>query len=138
MRKALMVMSVAVMTAIGFAAPAQAAVNDVDMPFGMAYGNSTTAGTIHFTDGYTATVSGAVHAASGYRRVCAYGANGDARSGLICSPYAQAGGADQPLSGSLRIAVPGGVQRVYITMYDGSNARLAEEFCTRNGCTRVV
>lgn len=136
MRKPLMVMAVAVMTAIGFAAPAQATVNDVDMPFGMAYGNSTTTGTIHFTDGYSASVSGTVHAASGARRVCAYGVNGSATSGLICSPYAYAGGPNQPLSGSLRIALPGGVQRVYITMYNENNAALAQEFCTRNGCTR--
>jgi hypothetical protein len=136
MRKPLMVMAVAVMAAIGFAAPAQATANTVDRPFSMAYGNSTTSGTIHFTDGYTASVSGAVHAASGFRRVCAYGVNGSTTSGLICSPWADAGGPNQPLSGSLRIALRGGVQGVYITMYDDNDAKLAREFCTRNGCTR--
>jgi hypothetical protein len=61
------------MAIIGFAAPTQATVTAVDMPFGMAFGNNTTTGTIHFTDGSTATVTGAVHAASGYRQVCAIG-----------------------------------------------------------------
>ncbi|MFH8609976.1 hypothetical protein ACH4D5_21100 [Streptomyces sp. NPDC018029] len=137
MRKPLMVMVVAVMAAIGHTAPAQASVNTVDMPFGMAYGNSTTSGTIHFTDGYTASVSGAVHAASGLRQVCAQGVNGSLTSGRpLCSPYAFEGGPNQTISGSLRIPVAGGVQRVYITMYDEYNVPLAREFCTRNGCTR--
>jgi hypothetical protein len=137
MRKLLMVLVVAVMTAIGFAAPAQATVNTVDMPFGMAYGNSTTTGTIHFTDGYTASVSGTVHAASGGRRVCAYGVNGSTTSGLICSPYAYAGGPNTTLIGPLTISKPGGVVGVYITMYDENNSGLAREYCTRSGCTRV-
>jgi hypothetical protein len=134
MRKALMVMVVAVMAAIGFAAPAQAS---VDMPFGMAYGNSTTSGTIHFTDGYSASVSGAVHAASGSRMVCAWGANGDVETAAFCSPWAYAGGPNQSFSGSLSIALSGGVQRVYIAMYDENINPLAEEFCTRSGCTRM-
>ncbi|MER5355678.1 hypothetical protein ABT093_35795 [Kitasatospora sp. NPDC002551] len=138
MRKPLMVLAAAATAAIGFAAPAQATVNDVDMPFGMAYGNSTTSGTIHFTDGYTASVTGAVHAASGARRVCVVGVNGGAESATVCSPWAYAGGANQPLSASLRIAVAGGVQRVYVAMYDENNALLAQEFCTRSGCTRQV
>jgi len=134
MRKLMMVTAATLTAALGVAVPAQATVNDVDRPFDLAYGNSTAAGTIHFTDGYTATVSGNVHAASGFRRICAYGVNGSASSGLICSPYAQAGGPNQPLSGSLRIAVSGGVQRVYITMYDENTTRLTEKSCTRTGC----
>ncbi|MEU0404095.1 hypothetical protein ABZ318_28475 [Streptomyces sp. NPDC006197] len=137
MRKPLMVMLVAVMVAIGFAAPAQATANSVDRPFSMNYGNSTTSGTIHFTDGYSASVSGAVHAASGSRMVCAWGANGDVTTGAICSPWANAGGPNQAFSGSLQIALSGGVQRVYIAMYDENVTPLAEEFCTRNGCTRL-
>ncbi|GAA1386870.1 hypothetical protein GCM10009639_11200 [Kitasatospora putterlickiae] len=136
MRKPLMVMAAAAFAAIGFTAPAQATVTDVDMPFGMAYGNSTTSGTIHFTDGYTASVSGAVHAASGARQVCVQGVNNTAATDTVCSPWAYEGGPNQPLSASLRIAAPGGVQRVYIWMVDGGNALLAQEYCTRSGCTR--
>ncbi|MFE6871236.1 hypothetical protein ACFVFS_32345 [Kitasatospora sp. NPDC057692] len=136
MRKPLMAMAAAALAAVGFAAPAQATVTDVNMPFGMAYGNSTTSGTIHFTDGYTATVSGTVHAASGARRVCALGVNGSTETGVTCSPWAYAGEANQALSASLRIALPGGVQRVYIFMGDESNKNVAQEYCTRSGCTR--
>ncbi|CAM5648955.1 Secreted protein OS=Streptomyces fumanus OX=67302 GN=GCM10018772_35010 PE=4 SV=1 [Streptomyces fumanus] len=63
MRAFTMAVLTAACTAIGSAAgPAYATADDVNMSFGMAYGASTTSGTIHFTDGYTATVSGAVHA----------------------------------------------------------------------------
>ncbi len=137
MRKTLMVTAVAVMAAIGSTAPAQATVTSVDMPFGMNYGNSTTSGTIHFTDGYSASVSGAVHAASGSRMVCAWGANGDVTTTAICSPWANVGGPNRAFSGSLQIALSGGVQRVYIAMYDENVTPLAEEFCTRSGCTRL-
>ncbi|MDA5279914.1 hypothetical protein [Streptomyces sp. Isolate_45] len=138
MRKPLMVLAAAGMTAIAFATPAQATVNTVDMPFGMAYGNSTTSGTIHFTDGYSASVSGTVHRASGLRQVCAHGVNGNWRTEDKCSPYATAGEPDQTIRGTMTLDVPGGVQRVYITMYDGNNVELAKEFCTRIGCTRVI
>lgn len=137
MRRLLMAMAVAVMAAIGFAAPAQATVSSVNMPFGMAYGNSTTSGTIHFTDGYSASVSGAVHAASGLRMVCVWGANGDVTTDAFCSPWAVVGGANQPFSGSLQIALAGGVLRVYIAMYDENGTPVAEEFCTRSGCSRL-
>ncbi|CAM5649044.1 Secreted protein OS=Streptomyces fumanus OX=67302 GN=GCM10018772_35000 PE=4 SV=1 [Streptomyces fumanus] len=64
MRKALLTMATAAVATIGLAAaPAHATASDVNMSFGMSYGASTTSGTIHFTDGYSATVSGAVHAA---------------------------------------------------------------------------
>lgn len=136
MRTPLMAMAVAAMAAIGFAAPAQATVNTVDMPFGMAYGNSATTGTIHFTDGYTASVSGTVHAASDARQVCAYGMNGGTTSKTVCSPYAYAGEPNQSLSGSMRIEAAGGVQRVYLTMFDSNGIPLTGEFCGRSGCTR--
>ncbi|MET9886374.1 hypothetical protein ABZZ20_25200 [Streptomyces sp. NPDC006430] len=137
MRKPLMVMGAAVMAAISFAAPAQATVNSVDRPFSMAYGNSTTSGTIHFTDGYSASVSGVVHAASGSRMVCAWGENGNVTTSAICSPWAYAGGPNQSFSGSLQIALSGGVQRVYIAMYDENITPRAEEVCTRTSCTRL-
>ncbi|MCY0932610.1 hypothetical protein OTB20_42230 [Streptomyces sp. H27-H1] len=138
MRKLLMVLVVAVMAAIGFAEPAQATVNTVDMPFGMAYGNSTTTGTIHFGDGYTASVSGTVHAASGGRSACAYGMNGNVLSNDIrCSSVAYAGGPNTTFGGTLQIPLSGGVVRVYIVMYDENGYALAKEFCTRIGCTRV-
>ncbi|MFF8381652.1 hypothetical protein ACF07V_36790 [Streptomyces sp. NPDC015661] len=135
MRKSLMVTVVAVMAAIGFAAPAQATVNSVDRPYSLIYGNSTASGTIHFTDGYSASVSGVVHAASGARMVCAWGENGNVTTGAICSPWAYAGGPNQSFSGSLQIALPGGVQGVYIAMYDENVNPLTEKFCTRNSCT---
>lgn len=135
MRKSLMVMVVAVMAAIGFAAPAQATVNSVDRSFSLIYGNSTASGTIHFTDGYSASVSGTVHAASGSRMVCAWGENGKATTSAICSPWASAGGPNQSFSGSLQIALSGGVQTVYVAMYDENVNPLTEKSCTRTGCT---
>ncbi|MGP3691273.1 hypothetical protein ACTVZO_42555 [Streptomyces sp. IBSNAI002] len=136
MRKLLMLMVVALMASIGFAAPAQAA--PVSVPFNFAYGNSTAAGTINFTDGYTASVSGVVHAASGGRQVCATGFNGDVVSDTTrCSPWAYAGGPNQPWSGSLRIPRPGGVVEVYILMYDENDTMLAGVVCTRRGCSRL-
>lgn len=133
MRKPLMVMVAALMAIIGFAAPAQAAVS---RPFSMAYGNSTTSGTINFTDGYSAPTYGTVHAASDSRRVCAVGVNGGAQTKTYCSAYAVAGGANQPLDAPLRIASQGGVQQVYITMFANATDALAQTVCTRSGCTR--
>ncbi|MFM9442782.1 hypothetical protein [Streptomyces acidiscabies] len=136
MRKLLTVTVVALMASIGFAAPAQAA--PVSRPFSMPYGNSTVAGTIHFTDGYTASVSGVVHAASGGRQVCATGFNGDVVSDdTSCSPWAYAGGPNQSWSGSLRIPRPGGVVEVYILMYDENVDLLAATVCTRSSCSQI-
>lgn len=138
MRKPLVVMAVAVMAAIGFTAPAQASVNAVDKPFGMAYGNSTTSGTIHFTDGRSASVSGTVHAASGGRYACTYGVNGNTESDHYCSETAYANGTNNvPLIATLTIPVTGGVQRVYVTMYNEYYEPVSRLFCTRIGCTRV-
>lgn len=136
MRKTLMVMVAAVMASTGFAAPAQATVTDVNMPFGMAYGNSTTSGTIRFKDGYSAPTYGTVHAASGTRYVCAIGVNGNEQDGY-CSNNAVAGGPDEALNAPLYIPFVGGVQRVEITMWDGLGKALAKASCTRGGCTRV-
>ncbi|MFJ6793805.1 hypothetical protein [Streptomyces sp. NPDC091268] len=137
MRKPVMVLVAALMTAIGVAGPAQAGVTSVDRPFGMAYGNSTTSGTIHFTDGYTASVAGSVHAASGSRMVCFWGENGTVTTPAKCSPWAYAGGPNQTFNEPLQLAMSGGVQRVYIAMYDENITPLAEEVCTRKSCTRL-
>jgi hypothetical protein len=136
MRKLLMVMVVALMASIGFAAPAQAAVS---MPYSFAYGNSTASGTINFTDGYTASVSGVVHAASGQRQVCATGFNGDVVSDppVRCSPWAYAGGPNPTWGGPLAISRPGGVVEVYLLMYDETDTARAGVVCTRGGCSRL-
>ncbi|MEU8892517.1 hypothetical protein [Streptomyces sp. NPDC048442] len=134
MRKFLMVLVVALMAATGFAAPAQAA--PVDRPFGMAYGNSTASGKIHFTDGYTAGVSGVLHAASSPRQLCAQGMNGNTSSGRpLCSAWINEG-ENATLSGSVRIPVAGGVQQVIITMYGAYHDMLVWVVCTRDVCTR--
>ncbi len=136
MRKLLMVMVVALMASIGFAAPAQAA--PVSKPYSFAYGNSTATGTVSFTDGYTASVSGVVHAASGRREVCAVGFNGDVAADQVpCSPWAYAGGPNQPWSGSMRIPLPGGVTRVVILMYDENDNPMDGVVCTRGGCSHL-
>lgn len=137
MRKPLMVMVAAVMAIIGFAAPAQATVTDVTRSFNMAYGNSTTSGTIHFTDGYSAPTYGTVHAASGERWVCAVGVNGNTTD-AYCSDHAVAGGPNKALNAPLRIPLKGGVQRVDITMWGDNYELLAETVCTRSGCKRTV
>lgn len=134
MRKLLMVMVVALMASIGFAAPAQAA--PVPMPFGFSYGNSTATGTINFTDGYTASVSGVLHAASTPRQLCAQGMNGSVSSGRpLCSDWVYGEGSNATLSGSLRIPISGGVQQVTIKMLGTYNELLAWVVCTRGGCT---
>lgn len=139
MRKTLLTSTIAAAAALGFAAaPAHAATGDVDRPFAMTYGNSQTSGTIHFTSGYTASVSGVVHAASGQRAICADAYNGTAKKLGFCSPWAYAGGPDQVLNESLSIPLPGGVQRVVIEMMDENGKTVASEFCTRTSCTRTV
>jgi hypothetical protein len=138
MRKPLLMMGVALVVVTGFTAPAQATVNDVLVPFSMSYGNSTTTGKINFTDGYSASVSGVVHAASDRRMVCAYGVHGGASTVAVCSPWAYAGGPNQSFSGPVRIPRPGGVQQVVIMMQDQNYAVLAQTSCTRNGCTREI
>ncbi|MET9468040.1 hypothetical protein ABZY44_25230 [Streptomyces sp. NPDC006544] len=136
MRKLLTVMVVALMAAIGFAAPAQAA--PVSKPYSFAFGASTATGTVSFTDGYTASVSGVVHAASGRRKVCAVGLNGDAVSDEFpCSPWAYAGGPNQPWGGSMRIPLPGGVVQVGIMMYDENMEPLDGVICSRGGCSHL-
>lgn len=134
MRKLLTVMVVALMAAIGFAAPAQAA--PVSKPYSFAYGASTATGTVNFTDGYTASVSGVVHAASDRRQVCAVGFNGDVAADEVpCSPWTYANGPNQPWGGSMRIPLRGGVVQVVILMYDGDDKPLDGVICSRGGCS---
>jgi hypothetical protein len=138
MRRTLLTTTVAAAAALGFAAaPAHAATGDVDRPFGMTYGNSQTSGSIHFTSGYTASLSGVVHAASGQRAICADAYNGSAHDPGYCSSWAYAGGPDQVLNESFSIPLPGGVQRVVILMMDENGNTVAEESCTRTTCTRT-
>ncbi|CAG7658532.1 hypothetical protein [Actinacidiphila bryophytorum] len=137
MRKTFLTTTLAAAAAVGFAAaPAHAAA--VDMPFSMAYGNSQTSGSIHFTSGYTASLSGVVHAASGQRAICADGYNGSVEAGGGCSDWASAGGPDATLNTSFSINLPGGVQRVVIYMLEEHGDTVASEYCTRSGCTRTL
>jgi hypothetical protein len=139
MRKSLLATTLAAVAALGFAAaPAHAATGDVSMPFAMTYGNSQTSGSIHFTSGYTASLSGVVHAASGQRAICADAYNGSAKDQGYCSPWAYAGGPDQVLNESFTIPLPGGVQRVVIEMIDENGNIVASESCTRSVCTRTI
>ncbi|MEU5114250.1 hypothetical protein AB0G64_22440 [Streptomyces longwoodensis] len=139
MRKTLLTTTLAAAAALGFAAaPAQAATGDVDRPFAMTYGNSQTSGSIHFTGGYTASLSGVVHAASGQRAICADAYNGSAKEQGYCSAWAYAGGPDQVLKESFSIPLPGGVQRVVIEMMDENGNIVARESCTRSVCTRLI
>lgn len=139
MRKTLLTTALATAAALGFAAaPAHAATGDVTVPFPMTYGNSQTSGSIHFTSGYTASLSGVVHAASGQRAICANGYNGSVVEGGGCSDSASAGGPDKTLNASFAINLPGGVQKVVIWMIDEHGDTVASEYCTRSGCTRTI
>jgi hypothetical protein len=115
------------------AAPAQAAVN---RPYSMAYGASTAAGTIHFTDGRSATVNGVVHAVSTAKYVCAIGYNGSRTSVPGCSNVAYPGGANIGYSIPLTIDVAGGVQTVYVYLYDNPSGNdVTGVRCTRSSCS---
>jgi hypothetical protein len=144
MRKTLMKIAgavVAVVAATGLAAaPANAAAGSVDMPYGMAYGASTTTGTVHFTIGYSATVTGAVHAVTAPKYICVEGSNGTIHTGYACMPNeAIPGGPNVGYTFDLAIYASGGVQRVDIQMWEiaPTEVRLvAKEHCSRTGCTR--
>lgn len=139
MRKTLLTTTIAAAAALGFAAaPAHAATGDVDRPFALIYGNSQASGSIHFTSGYSASLSGVVHAASGKRAICADAYNGTAHNGGDCSPWAVAGGPDQVLNESFSIPLPGGVQQVVILMMDENGNTVAEQSCYRSYCERVI
>ncbi|MEX3102670.1 MULTISPECIES: hypothetical protein [unclassified Streptomyces] len=139
MRKTLLTTTLAAAAALGFAAaPAHATTSDVTRPFAMTYGNSQASGSIHFTDGYTASFGGVVHAASGQRAICADAYNGSAKLQGFCSPWAYAGGPDQVLNQSFSIPLPGGVQRVVIEMMDENGNIVARVSCTRTLCTRTL
>jgi hypothetical protein len=145
MRRILMktaAVAAAVVAAIGLAATPANAVGPVNVPFGMAYGASTTSGTIHFTVGHSASVNGAVHAVSTPKWICVVGFNGGLSDGdpSDCSATAYPGGPNVGFSFGLRIVAPGGVQRVLVYMYEDSDGyRIAAALrCTRNGCTRIL
>ncbi|MEU1054527.1 hypothetical protein [Streptomyces sp. NPDC005876] len=135
MRRVLMTVAVTALATISFGtAPAHATASDVNMDFGMSYGATTTSGTIHFTDGYTASVAAAVHAVSGPRQICVTGWNGNTTDGPYCSAYDQPGGSNQGFSKELRIGLPGGIQEVTIFL-NSDAATLKKERCTRSGCS---
>jgi hypothetical protein len=142
MRKTLMRMAAAaavVVATIGLAAAPANAAGPVDMPFGMAYGASTVTGEIHFTVGYSATVTGTVHAVSTIKRACASGINGNFSSNSECSDVAQPGHPNVGFSLTLTIQQRGGVQVVFVSMLDFSTGReLAAVQCTRTGCIRIT
>lgn len=139
MRKTFLTMTLAAAAVVGFAAgPADAATGDVTVPFAMTYGNSQTSGSIHFTSGYTASFSGVVHAASGQRAICPNAYNGSTGAFGVCSDWALAGGADILFNESFSISLPGGVRSVVIDMIDLHSKILAQDTCTRSGCTRTL
>jgi hypothetical protein len=141
MRKTLMKIAgavVAVVAATGLtAAPANAAAGPVDVPFKLPYGASLSTGTVHFTVGYSATVTGAVHAVTAPKYICVVGSNGSYLD-VDCMPdTAFPGGPNVGYSLGLRIPVPGGVQGVDIQMWEihsDGNYLVATEHCDRGGC----
>lgn len=137
MRKTLLATTLAAAAALGFAVPPAHAADDVTVHFAMTYGNSQSSGSVHFTSGYTASVSGVVHAASGGRAICVYGYNGGTETGGICSPLAFAGGPDQVLNEPLTIPLPGGVQTVVVDMVDANAKAVASVSCNRWGCVQM-
>jgi hypothetical protein len=104
----------------------------------MAYGASTTSGTVHFTVGHSASVNGAVHAVSTPKFICVTGHNGRLEDVGGCSDVAYPGGPNVGFSLGLRIVAGGGVQKVVVYMFEdtGGNRIVAALNCTRNGCTR--
>lgn len=137
MRKTLLATTLAAAAALGFSVPPAHAADDVTVHFAMTYVNSQSSGSVHFTSGYTASISGVVRAASGGRAICAYGYNGSTETGGVCSPLAFAGGPDQVLNVALTIPLPGGVQTVVIDMVDANAKVLASDSCNRWGCAQT-
>ena len=141
MRRILMTMAMvvaALVAAVGFTAtPASAA---VDRPFSMAYGASTTSGTVHFTDGRSASVGGAVHAVTTPKYVCASGANGNL-SDYGCGPITYPGGPNVAYNIGLRIDVRGGVHHVVIDFMEiantGDHLIVASTYCDRTSCSKL-
>ncbi|WP_129841941.1 hypothetical protein [Streptomyces sp. RFCAC02] len=128
--KSFAVIGAAMAALFGASQPAHAAAG-----WGMSWGASQTESTIQWTSGYSAYVDGYIKAVSGYREVCFQGNNGDYWTGEWCYG-AYAGQTTSWSDANLRIAVPGGVQRVYAYMY-ADGGWVHEVFCTRSGCTRV-
>lgn len=138
MRKTFLTTTAAAAAVLGFAAaPADAATGDVTVPFAMTYGNSQTSGSIHFTAGYSASVSGVVHAASGVRADCPSASNGGTVVYGSCSSFAGVGTGDTTLSEDFNIKLPGGVQTIVINLVNENYTVLAQDTCTRSGCHRT-
>lgn len=136
MRTTLMKLTAAaatVVAAIGLAAAPANAAGPVDVPFSMAYGASTSSGKIHFTVGYSASVTGLVHATSSPKQVCAAGFNGNLDTGIQCSAYAYPGSGNVGFTFPMTISARGGVSTVEIVMYDSTRDLVAVQ-CTRSGC----
>ncbi|UOZ07822.1 hypothetical protein [Amycolatopsis sp. WQ 127309] len=113
----------------GSAAVADAAVTT---PWRIEYGASVAAGTIGWSDGRSATVSGTIHAVSGYREVCVWGVNGTSTSPVECD--ATFPGVDPSFSEVLTINKVGGVQVIYIHLSDQYDHDFGQLRCTRAGC----
>jgi hypothetical protein len=125
----------AVVAVVGLTAAPAIAAGTVNVPFSMAYGASISTGTISFTAGYSATVTGAVHAVSTPKYVCGGGSNGSIETDNLCSGTAYPGGPNVGFSFPFRIAVSGGVQTVNIALTDAdSQTIVASRECTRKGC----
>lgn len=100
----------------------------------MTYGATQTKGAVTWTGGRTIYISGSLHAASGLRRVCYWGVNGNYDTGNAKCHAANAGETvtwqDDPLS----INIPGGVQKVYAVLYIEDYVGVHQVWCTRASC----
>jgi hypothetical protein len=99
----------------------------------LVYGASKAVGTIVWGDGRSATVSGTVHAVSGFRQVCFWGVNGSTSTDETPC-WGTFPGVDTPFSDSLTINVPGGVQTIYLNFSDQYHHEYDQQRCTRSGC----
>jgi len=126
-----------VITAIGLAAAPANAAGPVDVPFRITYGASVSSGTVHFTVGYSASVTGTVHAVSTKKQVCAEGFNGALETGLPCSNFASPDGPNVGFTFPLKISAPGGVNSVAILMFDADVNVTGSVVCDRSGCVSV-
>lgn len=114
---------------VGTAAVADAAVST---PWRITYGASVAAGTIAWSDGRSATVSGTLHAVSDNRFVSTWGINGTDSSEVQTT--ATVPGIDWAISDVHTINKPGGVQVLYIHLSDQYNHDFGQLRCTRAGC----
>jgi hypothetical protein len=140
MRTTLMKLTVGAATAvaaIGLAAAPANAAGPVDVPFRITYGASVSAGTVHFTVGSSASVTGTVHATSTEKQVCAEGFNGTIETGLLCSNYASPGGSNVGFTFPFTISARGGVNSIAILMFDADVNVTGSVVCDRSGCQPV-